>query len=59
MNFHTKQQRADFLAAQNRIVRNLTLMHDADHAHVERALADTANALNILQLIWNEVADGQ
>lgn len=59
MNFHTEQQRTDFLAAQNRIVRNLTMMHNADHAHVERALADTANALNILQLIWNEVSDAQ
>lgn len=59
MNFQTEQQRADFLAAQNRIVRDLTKMHDADHAEVGRQLADIANALQILTLIWNETTDGQ
>lgn len=55
MNFQTDQQKTDFLAAQNRIVRNLAKVLDATHEESERILADIANAQQILVLIWNEI----
>lgn len=59
MNFSTQEQRLDFERARTRIMADLSRMNEADHETVGRQIADIANALNILQLVWNEVADGQ
>lgn len=59
MTFETDEQRDDFNRAQIRIMADLQRMQSGDHREVGRQLADVANALNILQLIWNEVRDAQ
>lgn len=59
MNFETDDQRRDFERTRLRIAADLGRTIQADHETTGKQLADIANALNILQLIWNEVRDAQ